>query len=113
MQGTRDLTGGHGMSKRDSKQSKPVQQVSQASGPPAKSEEEQSRTIENYRHCPICWEGRGGYGVAYSTHGQTRYYKCCKTTKADQSPCGHTWTTIVKLEVIRVEHRRVDLEGQR
>jgi hypothetical protein len=75
--------------------------------------EQPQRAIEEYRHCPICWSGNGGYGCAYSKQGSTRYYKCCKTTNPDKSPCGHTWTAIVKLEVVRVEHRVVSIEGQR
>jgi hypothetical protein len=74
--------------------------------------EPRQRVIEDYRHCPICWGGNGGYGTAYSTQGRTRYYKCDKST-TDKGPCGHTWTVLVKLEVIRVEHRVVDVEGQR
>lgn len=72
------------------------------------------RVIEEYRHCPICWGGNGGYGTAYSTQGRTRYYKCDKTTKPDGTgPCGHTWTATVTLEAIRIEHRVVEIEGQR
>lgn len=70
------------------------------------------RVIESYRRCPICWEGNGGYGTAYSTQGHTRYYKCDKT-KTDRGPCGFTWTATVKLEVIRTEHRIVELDGER
>jgi len=73
-----------------------------------------TRVIEEYRHCPICWGGNGGYGTAYSTNGSTRYYKCTRTTKPDGvGPCGHTWTATVRLEVIKVEHRRVHLDGER
>jgi hypothetical protein len=75
-------------------------------------EKPQTRVIEEHRHCPICWSGNGGYGTAYSTQGQTRYYKCNQST-TDKGPCGHTWTVLVKLEVIRVEHRIVSVEGQR
>ena len=78
------------------------------------SQERTPRTIEEYRHCPICWNGHGGYGTCYSTHGRTRYYKCDQTTKPDgPGPCGHTWTATVKLEVVRVEHRTVELDGER
>jgi len=76
-------------------------------------EKPQPRVIEDFRHCPICWSGNGGYGTAYSTHGRTRYYKCDKTTKEDRGPCGHTWTVEVKLEVIKVEHRIVKMDGER
>lgn len=76
--------------------------------------ERKPRTIEEYRHCPICWNGNGGFGDCYSTQGRTRYYKCVQTTKPDgPGPCGHTWTALVKLEVIRVEHRVVTLDGER
>jgi hypothetical protein len=87
---------------------KPVQKITET---PA--EKPQLRTIEEYRHCPVCWNGNGGYGTAYSTHGRTRYYKCDKCTKGDRGPCGHTWTVEVKLEVIKVEHRIVKLDGER
>ena len=75
-------------------------------------EKPQQRVIEEYRQCPLCWGGHGGYGTAYSTQGQTRYYKCNRAT-TDKGPCGHTWTVVVKLEVIKVEHRVVSVEGQR
>jgi hypothetical protein len=75
-------------------------------------EKPQTRVIEEHRHCPLCWGGHGGYGTAYSTQGQTRYYKCKQAT-TDKGPCGHTWTVLVKLEVIKVEHRIVSVEGQR
>jgi len=71
------------------------------------------RVIEEYRHCPLCWSGNGGYGTAYSTHGQTRYYKCDQSTQPGKGPCGHTWTVLVKLEVMRVEHRVVRPDGLR
>ena len=76
-------------------------------------EKPQTRVIEEYRHCPVCWSGNGGYGSAYSTHGRTRYYKCDKSTSAERGPCGHTWTVEVKLEVIKVEHRIVKMDGER
>ena len=99
---------GRGMSKKQPKQEPKAVQV------PAQAQEEQSqRSIEDFRHCPICWHGNGGYGCAYSKQGSTRYYKCCKTTNPEKPPCGHTWTAIVKLEVVRVEHRVVSIEGQR
>lgn len=63
------------------------------------------RVIEEYRRCPVCWNGSGGYGVAYSTQGRTRYYKCCRSESG--TPCGHTWTVQVQLEVVRIEHHRV------
>lgn len=76
-------------------------------------QEPAARIIEEHRHCPLCWGGNGGYGVAYSTQGRTRYYKCCKTNNPETGPCGHTWTAVVKLEVIKVEHRVVNVEGKR
>lgn len=69
--------------------------------------------IEEYRRCPLCWSGRTGYGCAYTTEGQKRYYKCVKCVDQTQSPCGHTWTAIVTLHSVRVEHRTVRLEGSR
>ena len=72
------------------------------------------RIIEAYRHCPICWNGHGGYGSCKSTQGRVRYYKCDKTTKPEgPGPCGHTWTATVTLETIRIEHRIVTLDGER
>lgn len=73
----------------------------------------QVKVIEEYRRCPVCWSGNGGYGNCYSTQGRTRYYKCCQTTKPDSGPCGHTWTATVLLETIKIEHRRVTLDGER
>ncbi len=76
--------------------------------------EPRKRVIEEHRHCPVCWSGNGGFGDCYSTQGSTRYYKCVQTTKPDgPGPCGHTWTATVKLQVIRVEHRVVKLDGER
>lgn len=72
------------------------------------------REIPIYRHCPVCWEGNGGYGDCYSTQGRTRYYKCKQTTKpGGVGPCGHTWTATVTLEAVKIEHRRVIIDGQR
>lgn len=66
--------------------------------------------VEQYRRCPLCWERCQGVGCVYSTQGRTRYYKC-KRTLTDQPPCGYTWTAIV--EVVRVEHRVITLDGER
>lgn len=93
---------GRGMSKK-----KPEQKPQET--PP---QEPKQRVIEDHRRCPLCWGGHGGYGTAYSTQGRTRYYKCNQAT-TDKGPCGHTWTVLVKLEVIKVEHRIVSVEGQR
>jgi len=72
------------------------------------------REIEAYRRCPVCWNGRGGYGVAYSTQGSVRYYKCCKSRNADGlGPCGHTWSVRVVLSSVVVESRQIFLDGQR
>ena len=67
------------------------------------------REVESHRRCPICWQGQGGYGTAYSKHGSTTYYKCTKTDKAGAMPCGHTWTALIRVEVVRVEHRSVSM----
>lgn len=71
------------------------------------------RAIREHRQCPICWSGCQGYGTAYSTapNGKT-YYRCNKTL-TDLPPCGHTWTVVVQQHVTVVEHRTVDLDGQR
>lgn len=61
------------------------------------------RTVAVHRQCPLCYHGElNGVGVSYSTQGRTRYYKCDK--------CGNTWTALVRIEVVQVEHRRVDLD---
>lgn len=66
--------------------------------------------IEEFRRCPLCWERCKGVGLVYSTQGRVRYYKC-KRTLTDLPPCGHTWTATV--DVVRVEHRVVTLDGER
>ncbi len=58
--------------------------------------------VPDYRKCGLCYSGHGGVGVAYCTQGRTRYYKC--------EHCGNTWTVTVRLEIVRVEQRVVDLE---
>lgn len=70
-------------------------------------------SIQVYRRCPICWGRAKGYGVTYSTHGRTRYYKCVKSISQELPPCGHTWSATVKLEVLKVEHRTVLIDGER
>lgn len=75
---------------------------------PARSEE-----IQPWRRCPICWDRAGGHGVAYSTQGQTRYYKCCRSKSPDHPPCGHTWSVRVALNVVTLEHKAVSLDGLR
>lgn len=68
------------------------------------------RIIEDYRRCPICWNGRGGYGTSYSTKGSTRYYKCDQSVKEGEAPCGFTWTAIVKPETVRIDYRVVTIQ---
>lgn len=84
------------MSKR-ARQEQSRQNQQKSSGNVATS----GRRIEPYRQCPLCWNGQRGAGLAYSTHGSTRYYKC--------QNCGHTWTAQVKVEVLKVEHRPVEM----
>ena len=100
-------TVGGGMTKPNSNNKRQPEQKQPASTP------EPERRIEDYRKCPVCHEGKGGYGVAYSTQGQTRYYRCCKSNKADGFPCGHTWSVRVVMSSVVVEHRQVFLDGQR
>ena len=78
-------------------------EIAAASVPPTE------QTIGKHRQCPLCWDRCKGVGLAYSTQGNRRYYKC-KKTLTDHPPCGHSWTAIVQLEVIRVEHRVVSFE---
>ena len=94
-------------------ESQPAKQIPVAQIVPPVVPEERKRIIEEYRQCPLCWSGSGGYGLAYSTQGRTRYYKCGKTTKPETGPCGHTWTATVTLEAIKIEHRIVRLDGER
>lgn len=74
----------------------------------AKVEEAQPESIPVYRRCPICWGRRQGVGIAYSTQGMRRYYKCSRT-QTDMPPCGHTWTAVVDLSVVRIESRTVEI----
>lgn len=61
------------------------------------------RTVKPERQCPLCYHGEdNGVGTAYSNVNGVRYYKCDK--------CPHTWSVRVKLEVLKIEHRIVDLE---
>lgn len=61
-----------------------------------------ARSIPTHRCCPLCFHGQGGTGLCYSKRGNTSYYKC--------QLCGHTWTAIVRVEVVRVEHRIVEIQ---
>ena len=89
---------------------KPVPVVTAAPKPAPVATPEPVERIESFRRCPLCWERCKGVGLVYSTQGRTRYYKC-KRTLTDLPPCGHTWTATV--EVVRVEHRVVTLDGER
>ena len=100
MAGNKDQTAGRG-----SNQQQPTQQQPK---PTAQQEE-----IQAWRRCPICWDRAGGYGIAYSTQGQTRYYKCCRTQRPDAPPCGHTWSVRVQLNAVILEHKTVSLDGLR
>ena len=105
MAATSDRTGGRGMSKRQ--ESKQVAQVAATVTPTL---DKPADSIPWFRRCPLCWEGNGGVGNCYTTNGSTRYYKCCQSIKPDGSFCGHTWTAIVRTEVIRVESRTVQTD---
>jgi hypothetical protein len=100
-------TAGVGMNKGHGSSKRPENKTS------AQQPAETSRQIEDYRKCPVCHDGRGGYGVAYSTQGQTRYYRCCKSNRPDGFPCGHTWSVRVVLSSVVVEHKQVFIDGQR
>lgn len=85
---------------------------------PEEPKQKAEPVIPQHRQCPLCFTGRGGVGVAYNTQRRgkrilligdsetrTTYYRC--------QCCGHTWSAQVRLEVLRVEHRVVTIEGQR
>ena len=107
MQARHVQTAGGGMTKAHNSGKRQPEQKQPATQP------EPERRIEDYRKCPVCHEGMGGYGVAYSTQGQTRYYRCCKSNKPNGFPCGHTWSVRVILSSVVVEHKQVFLDGQR
>ena len=111
--GKRDRTGGSGLNNRHQVQAvelKTVAAVVARVDQPAEIDaEETAANIPQYRRCPLCWDGRKGYGVAYSKQGNRRFYKCRKTL-TDQAACGHTWTAIVQLTVVRIEHREVEVD---
>lgn len=110
MQARDDRTAGTGMNKqRKGNSAAKPQQTPEAIPTPAAE-----REIERHRRCPVCWNGRGGYGVAYSTQGSVRYYKCCRSQKPEGlGPCGHTWSVRVVLSSVMVESRQVFLDGER
>ena len=112
MQARDDRTAGSSMSKRP----KPVTQRPQPQLQPVEPAPSRpvEREIEVHRRCPVCWNGRGGYGVAYSTQGSVRYYKCCRSRLPDGlGPCGHTWSVRVVMSSVVVESRQVFMDGQR
>lgn len=112
-QATSDRMGGRGMANRQQQRSTPQVKPAVVSTPPIVSlpvEAAKIEHVEAYRRCPLCWERCQGVGCVYSTQGRTRYYKC-KRTLTEQPPCGFTWTA--KVEVVRVEHRVVVIDGQR
>jgi hypothetical protein len=120
-----EATGGPGLSKQQQSRRPAAQQATQqpqqpqqAQAPPQRPAVALPQTttgeqIEIHRRCPICWEGRGGYGLAYSTQGQTRYYRCCKSDKPGLGPCGHTWSVRVQLQTIVIQHKVVSIDGER
>jgi hypothetical protein len=71
------------------------------------------KEIEPWRRCPICWDRAGGHGVAYSTQGQVRYYKCSRTKSPEHPPCGHTWTFRFALNIMTLEHKTPIVDGLR
>ncbi len=72
------------------------------------------RMMEQHRRCPLCWNRCQGYGTSYSTapNGRT-YYKCKQTLSTDHPPCAHTWSVVVSLHSVTVQHRTVRLDGER
>ena len=71
------------------------------------------RVIEDYRRCPICWNGSHGYGSAYSTAPNGRTYYKCNQSLTEFPPCGHTWSVVVTLHSVTIEHKTVRLDGER
>lgn len=69
--------------------------------------------MKAHRRCPLCWNRCKGYGTAYSTAPSGRTYYRCVQTLSDEPPCGHTWSCVIQLETIVVEHRVVNLDGMR
>jgi hypothetical protein len=60
------------------------------------------RKIRWFRQCPLCFHGLGGVGNAKTTRGNKRYYGC--------NCCGHSWVITFRFEVVKLEHRVVDLQ---
>lgn len=89
--------------KTDRRQSPPREKADGKTNPRASGEAPNvPPDVAKHRQCPSCYNGLGGVGNVYSTERNKSYYKC-KT-------CGHTWTATVRREVVKVEHRTVELE---
>ena len=84
-----------------------MSKIVKGSEQPKPAEPTTGEAVPVYRRCPICWGARHGVGTAYSTQGNTRYYKC--TSNTDGPGCGHTWSALVRLEVVKIESRTVEL----
>ena len=113
MAGTSDRMGGRGSDRKASQQAaavpvRPAGKSMAEVAPLAKPAD----AIPWYRRCPVCWNGSGGVGNAYTTSGSTRYYKCCQSIHPDKGPCGHTWTATVRTEIVKVESRTVQLDAR-
>lgn len=69
--------------------------------------------IEAYRRCPLCWGERGGYGIASSTQGRRRFYKCKKSTKPEWGGCGFNWHCVIEpAQVVNISAQNVDLAAR-
>lgn len=68
--------------------------------------------IPAHRRCPLCWGGRRGYGVAYSSGPKVTYYRCRRHVDAagekQGGGCGHTWLVRWRRFVDGIEDRRSD-----
>lgn len=111
---------GHGMSKRHEQKQpeviapKPVQAVTlKTAEEPVITALNPGRRIEDHRHCPICWERCKGYGTAYSTSPNGKTYYRCNQSLTQFPPCGHTWSAVVTLHSVTIEHKTVRLDGER
>lgn len=58
--------------------------------PPPPTKELIRDDVAKNRHCPICWERRGGKGVSDGRIGRTRYYVC--------DTCSHSWKKVLTIE---------------